>query len=138
MTAPTTMRAVVIHQAGGPEVLQLETRRVPTPNNGQVLIRVKAFGLNRSELFTRRGLTPTVPFPWILGIEAVGIVANAPGGAFTPGDIVATAMGGMGAVSPMRTRLRQTRAPLTLSGFRPRDSDTQRGQLSVFVCTPGD
>jgi len=104
MTAPTTMRAVVIHQAGGPEVLQLETRRVPTPNNGQVLIRVKAFGLNRSELFTRRGLTPTVPFPWILGIEAVGIVANAPGGAFTPGDIVATAMGGMGAVMCGRLR----------------------------------
>jgi len=96
MTAPTTMRAAVIRQAGGPEVLQLESRPVPRPDEGQVLIQVKAFGLNRSELFTRRGLSPSVPFPRILGIEAVGIVADAPGGGFAVGDIVATAMGGMG------------------------------------------
>lgn len=96
MTVPTTMKAVVIRQAGGPEVLQLETRPVSKPDHGQVLIQVKAFGLNRSELFTRRGLSPGVPFPRILGIEAVGIVVDAPGGGFAIGDIVATAMGGMG------------------------------------------
>lgn len=91
-----TMKAAVIHQAGGPEVLKLETRPMPTPQKGQVLIQVKAFGLNRSELFTRKGLSPGVPFPRVLGIEAVGIVAEALGGMFAPGDIVATAMGGMG------------------------------------------
>ncbi|GLS33619.1 NADPH:quinone reductase [Mesorhizobium albiziae] len=96
MTVPKTMRAVVIHQAGGPETLRIETRRVPKPGEGQVLIRVKAFGLNRSELFTRRGLSPIVDFPRVLGIEAVGTVAEVPCGAFTQGDIVATAMGGMG------------------------------------------
>ncbi len=90
------MKAVVIHQAGGPEVLRLEDRPIPKPSNGEVLINIKAFGLNRSELFTRRGLSPNVNFPRILGIEATGIVEAAPGGEFEPGDIVATAMGGLG------------------------------------------
>ena len=93
-----TMKAVVINEAGGPDVLKIENRPIPTPINGQVLIQVKAFGLNRSELFTRQGLSPTseVTFPRVLGIEAVGIVESAPGGEFSHGDIVATAMGGMG------------------------------------------
>ena len=91
-----TMKAVVIHEPGGPEVLKLETLPVPTPQTGQVLIRVKAFGLNRSELFTRQGHSPNVKFPRVLGIEAVGTVESAPGGEFQPGDIVATAMGGLG------------------------------------------
>ena len=90
------MKAVVIHEAGGPDVLKLEERPVPTPEPGWVLIRVKAFGLNRSELFTRQGHSPTVKFPRILGIEAVGIVEAAPGGEFELGAVVATAMGGMG------------------------------------------
>jgi NADPH:quinone reductase-like Zn-dependent oxidoreductase len=59
-------------------------------------MRVKAFGLNRSELFTRQGLSPGVSFPRILGIEAVGMVEEDPGAEFNKGDIVATAMGGMG------------------------------------------
>lgn len=91
-----TMKAAVIHEAGGPEVLKVETRPVPEPRPGQVLIQVRAFGLNRSELFTRQGLSPSVAFPRILGIEAVGVVERAPGGEFDAGDVVATAMGGMG------------------------------------------
>jgi NADPH:quinone reductase-like Zn-dependent oxidoreductase len=91
-----TMKAVVIHESGGPEVLKIETRPIPEPQQGEVLIRVKAFGLNRSELFTRQGLSPGVAFPRILGIEAAGVVERAPGGEFSPGDVVATAMGGMG------------------------------------------
>jgi NADPH:quinone reductase-like Zn-dependent oxidoreductase len=90
------MKAAVIRQAGGPEVLRIETVPIPTPRPGEVLIRVKAFGLNRSELFTRLGQSPGVTFPRILGIEAVGIVEDAPGGEFGNGDVVATAMGGMG------------------------------------------
>jgi NADPH:quinone reductase-like Zn-dependent oxidoreductase len=92
----TTMKAAVIHEAGGPEVLQLERCPVPAPSPGEVLVRVKAFGLNRSELFTRQGLSPGVHFPRMLGIEAVGVVELAPGGEFDQGEIVATAMGGMG------------------------------------------
>jgi NADPH:quinone reductase-like Zn-dependent oxidoreductase len=91
-----TMKAVVIHEAGGPEVLKIESLPVPAPAPGQILIRVKAFGLNRSELFTRQGHSPDVRFPRVLGIEAVGTVDNAPGGEFRKGEIVATCMGGMG------------------------------------------
>jgi NADPH:quinone reductase-like Zn-dependent oxidoreductase len=91
-----SMKAAVIYEPGGPEVLKIESRPIPTPRAGEVLIRVKAFGLNRSELFTRQGLSPEVVFPRILGIEAVGLVEAAPGGEFSKGDIVATAMGGMG------------------------------------------
>jgi NADPH:quinone reductase-like Zn-dependent oxidoreductase len=94
MTA--TMKAAVIYKAGGPEVLEIESRPIPSPKNGEVLIRIKAFGLNRSELFTRRGHSPNVKFPRILGIEAVGLIEQAPGNEFRGGEIVATAMGGMG------------------------------------------
>jgi NADPH:quinone reductase-like Zn-dependent oxidoreductase len=91
-----TMKAAVIRRPGAPEVLEIEERPIPTPRSGEVLIGVKAFGLNRSELFTRQGFSPSVRFPRILGIEAVGVVAQAPGHEFQKGDIVATAMGGMG------------------------------------------
>jgi len=90
------MKAVVMHAPGGPEVLQIEQRPVPQPKSGQVLIRVEAFGLNRSELFTRQGHSPSVTFPRVLGIEAVGTVVEAPGGEFSIGQTVATVMGGMG------------------------------------------
>jgi NADPH:quinone reductase-like Zn-dependent oxidoreductase len=91
-----TMKAVVIHEPGSPDVLKIETRPIPTPKPGEVLIRVKAFGLNRSELFTRQGQSPGVRFPRILGIEATGIVVAVPGGEFHEGEKVVTAMGGMG------------------------------------------
>src|SRR5712672_2190358 len=90
------MKAAVIYEPGAPEVLKIESRPVPRPRDGEVLIRVKAFGLNRSELFTRQGHSPNVRFPRILGIEAVGVVESAPRGEFRRGEIVATAMGGMG------------------------------------------
>jgi NADPH:quinone reductase-like Zn-dependent oxidoreductase len=91
-----SMKAAVIYEPGGPEVLKIETHEAPVPKQGEVLIRVKAFGLNRSELFTRQGFSPSVKFPRILGIEAVGLVEEAPGNEFQQGDVVATAMGGMG------------------------------------------
>ena len=90
------MKAAVIYEPGGPEVLKLESQPICKPQEGQVLIRVKAFGLNRSELFTRQGHSPGVPFPRILGIEAVGIVEEASGREFRKGQRVATAMGGLG------------------------------------------
>lgn len=90
------MQAAVIWGPGGPEVLNIENIPVPVPGAGQVLIKVKAFGLNRSELFTRQGHSPGIQFPRVLGIEAVGIIEHAPGGEFAVGDTVATVMGGMG------------------------------------------
>ena len=89
------MKAAVIREPGGPDVLRIESLPIPTPKNGEVLIRVQAFGRNRSELFTRQGHSPNVNFPRVLGIEAVGVVESAPGTKLVKGDIVATAMGEM-------------------------------------------
>jgi NADPH:quinone reductase-like Zn-dependent oxidoreductase len=90
------MKAAVVYAPGPPEVLKVESRPTPVATPGKVLIRVKAFGINRSEMFTRQGLSPDVHFPRILGIEATGVVEDAPGGEFNRDDIVATVMGGMG------------------------------------------
>jgi NADPH:quinone reductase-like Zn-dependent oxidoreductase len=90
------MKAAVVHEAGPPEVLKIESRPVPVAAAGQVLIQVKSRGINRSEMFTRQGLSPDVKFPRILGIEAVGVVESAPGGELKPGETVATVMGGLG------------------------------------------
>ena len=91
-----TMRAVVVDGPGAPEVLQVRDVPIPTPKPGWVLIRVKAFGLNRSELHFRQGVAYSGSFPRIPGIEASGIVEAAPGGEFEPGTQVVTLMGGMG------------------------------------------
>jgi len=136
----TTMKAAVIHEAGGPEVLKIESLPIPTPKSGQVLIRVKAFGLNRSELFTRQGHSPTVKFPRVLGIEAVGVVEAAPGGEFRKGDIVATAMGGMGrqfdggyaeytCVSAKQVQIIKTELPWETLGAIPEMLQTAWGSL---------
>lgn len=87
-----------MYEPGGPEVLKIEERPIPKAQRGWILIQVKAFGLNRSEMMTRQGLSPGLKYPRILGIEATGIVEDAPGGEFQKGDTVATAMGGMGRI----------------------------------------
>src|SRR5437899_8463947 len=94
MTA--TMRAVVLDAPGPPEALTIRELPVPQPRPGWVLIRVKAFGLNRSELHTRIGLAEGVTFPRVLGIEATGVVERCPGGEFAEGQQVMAMMGGMG------------------------------------------
>jgi NADPH:quinone reductase-like Zn-dependent oxidoreductase len=106
MAAPAaqTMRAAVLHTPGLTAKFTLELSwPVPVPQPGQVLIRVKAFGINRSELFTRLGYSPGIVYPRILGIEATGVVEEAPGSdEFKKGDIVATCMGGMGMFDLMK------------------------------------
>ncbi|RHZ57225.1 zinc-binding alcohol dehydrogenase family protein [Aspergillus thermomutatus] len=95
----SSMKAIVLHTPGPPDALKLTHHPIPTPKPGELRIRIKAFGLNRSDLLTRRGHRP-IAYPRITGIEAVGIVDAAPGleHVFPPGSIVATAMGGMGTV----------------------------------------
>lgn len=73
------MRAIRVHRPGGPEVLQIDAMPVPAPRAGWARIRVRAFGLNRSELYTRQGYSPSVCFPRVLGIECVGTVDDAGG-----------------------------------------------------------
>jgi NADPH:quinone reductase len=91
-----TMRAVVLDGPGPPSALEIREIPIPDPRPGWVLIKVMAFGLNRSELHTRLGLSEGVTFPRVLGIEATGIVAKCPGGELEEGQQVATMMGDMG------------------------------------------
>jgi NADPH2:quinone reductase len=93
---PSMMRGIVLTVPGGPEVLEIRSLPRPDPRDGWVLIRVEAFGLNRSELHTRLGLSPSVMLPRVLGIECVGVVEAAPGTDLIPGQKVAAMMGGMG------------------------------------------
>ncbi|HOY17175.1 MAG TPA: zinc-binding alcohol dehydrogenase family protein [Haliscomenobacter sp.] len=90
------MKAAVLYAPGGAENFQLLEVPIPSPVEGQVLIRVKAFGLNRSELMTRKGLSPNVQFPRVLGIECVGEVEFDPSEKYVKGQKVAAMMGGMG------------------------------------------
>ncbi|KAJ7880980.1 chaperonin 10-like protein [Mycena olivaceomarginata] len=92
------MRAVVCTSVpiSPSQLVYTTTHPTPQPKAGYVLIRVKGFGLNRSELFTRQGLSPGLVFPRVLGIECVGVVKDAGGGKWKEGDVVAAIMGGMG------------------------------------------
>jgi NADPH:quinone reductase-like Zn-dependent oxidoreductase len=91
------MRAVVLDAPGAVTNFHIRNLPVPEPRPGWVRIRVKAFGLNRSELLTRQGLSgDAVTFPRVLGIEATGVVDDDPSGTYAPGQTVMTMMGGMG------------------------------------------
>jgi len=88
------MQAMVINQFGGPEQLVLRDFPTPVPEHGEVLIKVKALGINRAELYMRKGLFGEVT-P-VSGIECVGQVENDPSGTLRHGQTVATITGGMG------------------------------------------
>jgi NADPH:quinone reductase len=91
-----TMRAIILEAPGAADALTIRELPIPMPAAGWVLIKVKALGLNRSELHTRLGLASGVTFPRVLGIEAVGVVGQCPGGEFPVGQQVAGMVGGMG------------------------------------------
>jgi len=90
------MKAAVAEKPGNADVILIEERPVPEPNENEVLVRVKAFGLNRAEVVTRKGLSPDVKFPRVLGIECVGDIEYDPSGEYAPRQKVAALMGGMG------------------------------------------
>lgn len=142
-------RAVVVHAPGAPDVLRVEERPRPEPRPGWVLVRVRAFGLNRAELVTRAGGSgDAVRFPRVLGIEAVGEVVDPGGGDLAPGQVVAAAMGGMGRdfdggyeeyallpaahVIPVTTTLDWPRL-----GSLPESFGTAWGSLGVLGLPPG-
>ena len=83
------MKAVRIHEDGGPEVLRYEDVEDPTPGSGEVLVRLRAASLNHLDLWIRQGL-PSVPKPRILGADGAGVVAALGEGAdtFSEGDRV--------------------------------------------------
>jgi NADPH:quinone reductase-like Zn-dependent oxidoreductase len=93
------MRAIVAVRPDGPEGLVLREVPRPEPRPGWALVRVEAFGLNRSEYKTLKGYAgEAVRFPRILGIELVGVVEAVHGDApsVPPGTTVAALMGEMG------------------------------------------
>ncbi|KAK4447157.1 hypothetical protein QBC34DRAFT_467646 [Podospora aff. communis PSN243] len=75
MSIPQVQRAVVVTKTGGPEVLEYRTDHpVPTPTDGQVLVKNEIAGINYIDTYFRTGLYPS-PKPEILGREAAGVVA---------------------------------------------------------------
>jgi len=72
------VKAVRIHEDGGPEVLRYEDAPDPVPGTGQVLIELRAASLNHLDIWIRRGL-PSVPKPRILGADGAGIVVSGDG-----------------------------------------------------------
>src|SRR2546426_2050715 len=66
------MKAVRIHEDGGPEVLRLEDVPDPVAGPGEVLVRLRAASLNHLDLWVRKGL-PSVPKPRILGADGAGV-----------------------------------------------------------------
>lgn len=84
------MKAIRVHQFGGPEVLRLEEIPTPVPGPKQVLLEAKAIGVNPVDTYIRAGLYGDRPFPFVPGMDAAGVV-EAVGNevtAYTPGDRV--------------------------------------------------
>ncbi len=92
------MKAIRIHETGGPEVMQLEELEIPTPKDGEILIKVAAAGINYADLAQRAGayLTRTRT-PMTLGAEVAGTVAALGPGVNSPAlgtRVVAACQGG--------------------------------------------
>lgn len=90
------MKAVVLEGACKPEELKIKEVPIPKVKPGWVLVKIKAFGINRSEMFTRQGHSPSVKFPRIIGIECIGQIEDPSDSTFQKGERVASLMGGLG------------------------------------------
>jgi len=86
------MRAIRVHEVGGPEALRLEELPLPKPGPGEVLVRLEAIGVNYIDTYKRKGLYP-MPLPFTLGEEGAGVVEQVGEGVLgvRPGDRVAFA-----------------------------------------------
>ena len=90
------MKAVVVYEVGGVDKLMYQDVPMPSVKPGWSLVKVKGFGINRSEIFTRNGYSESVRFPRILGIECVGVIEKALTKAFTTEDEGVSSYGEMG------------------------------------------
>jgi len=90
------MKAIVIKEYGDADQLVVQEVEKPVAATGEIVIRVRAFGINRSETLMRKGIWGDVAK--ITGIECVGEVAEDPSGELEVGQVVGTMMGGMGRV----------------------------------------
>jgi NADPH2:quinone reductase len=82
------MHAVRQHRFGGPEVLTWEELPTPLPGRDQVLLRVRAACVNHYDILSRRGISPGMPLPRIVGIDCAGVVEVDGTGRFAPGTPV--------------------------------------------------
>lgn len=99
MTIAEMMKAVEISTPGGPEVLVVTERPVPQPQGGEVLMKVSAAGINRPDVFQRKGAYPPPPgAPDIPGLEVAGEIVggDASVGGFSIGDKVCALLAGGG------------------------------------------
>jgi NADPH:quinone reductase-like Zn-dependent oxidoreductase len=94
MSGGGIVRAIVIQQYGGPEQLLMKELPDPQPSPGQVVVEVKAFGLNHAEIYFRKGEWGDVAK--VSGIECVGVARSDATGRLREGQKVAALMGGMG------------------------------------------
>ena len=91
------MKAIIIREPGGPEKLELCEVPLPEIKPGWSLVKIAGFGINHSEIFTRKGLSPSVLFPRIPGIECVGIIEKSSDeSVLHPGQRAVSIMGEMG------------------------------------------
>ncbi|HIK75995.1 MAG TPA: quinone oxidoreductase [Alcanivorax sp.] len=96
--------AMIMHEAGGPDVLRLEDITVGEPGPGQVRLKQTAIGVNFHDIYVRSGLYQTLTLPGIPGLEAAGVVEAVGEGvtAFAAGDRVAYTSGNYGAYADQR------------------------------------
>ena len=93
------MKTIEVTKSGGAEVLQVVEHPRPEPGPGQILIEVKAAGINFADIMARMGVYPAAPPPpFVLGMEAAGIVAAVGEGvtSFKSGDRAAAIISGGG------------------------------------------
>jgi NADPH:quinone reductase-like Zn-dependent oxidoreductase len=91
MAQPATMRAWRIHEYGGPEKLRLDTMPLPSPGEGDLLVKVAAASVNPIDWKMREGQLQRIyalKFPRILGRDCAGTVVESRSAAFKPGDRV--------------------------------------------------
>ena len=96
--------AILVHSAGGPEVLQFEEVPLGPPSRGEARVRHAAIGVNFVDVYFRTGLYPPLGYPFVPGLEAAGVIeAVGPGvEEFTVGDRVVYASRPLGAYCDVR------------------------------------
>ena len=122
-----TMRAIILEKFGGLDSLVYTELPKPLPKAGEVVIKIKGFGINHAELHMRRG--EWAEAAEVSGIECVGIVDACPGGEFPVGVKVAALMGGLGrTINGSYAEYTRVRA----SNVARIDSDLPWAQLAVL------
>ena len=122
------MKAIRVHETGGPEVLKLDEVPDPAPGPGELLIDVEAVGVNFIEIYQREGAYP-LPRPFTLGSEAAGVVKSIGAGVteFRVGDrVVSQSVRGAYAQHALVTAEQSVRIP-----------DDVSSKVAVAVCLQG-